>query len=106
MLEFILILLLLLLWLLGYIHVPLTHTTLFTVGKSLFTLNDLLLTLVIFWLVSLLPRPFQDLALVLFLLWLLSGLGLIEIAGFGNLVVLAFIVGLIVYLFQNRPRAT
>lgn len=90
------------LWLLGYISLPLTNIVLFNIFGRSVTLNDLLIFLVIFWLVDLLPQPFREIATVLFLLWVLSAIGIITIAGFSNVILLAFIVGLIVYLF-HRP---
>lgn len=101
MLSLILIFLLLL-WLLGYIQVPLTAMLLFSVFGRRVTLNDALVFLVILWLISLLPRPFQDIAVVFLLLWLLSFFGVIAIAGFSNLLMFALIIGLVAYLFHNR----
>lgn len=97
------LLILFLLWLTGYIQLPLISATLFNIFGRAITLNDLLVFLVILWLIDLLPRPFQDIAIVLFLLWILSIVGIISIAGFSDLIILGFIVGLLVYLFQNRP---
>ena len=98
------LLILILLWMLGFLTIPLTGIVLFRVlGRSI-TLNDLLIFLVLVWLLDLLPSPFREIASVLFLLWILGSLGIIAIPGFSNLVVFGLIVGLFVYLWKFTSR--
>lgn len=94
------LLLLVILWVLGYLQFPLTNTTLFNFGARPVSLSDLLTFLIILWLISVLPNPFRGIALVLLLLWVLSLLGIIAIAGFSSLIMLAFIVGLVLYVMR------
>jgi len=89
---------LIILWLLGYLQIPLTAIALFTLGRRPITLNDLLVFLVIIWLIDLLPHPFQEIGFVLLLLWVLSAVGIIAIAGLPNIVLIAIIVGVIAYI--------
>lgn len=89
---------LIILWLTGYLQVPLFALPLFTLGAKVVTLNDLLLLMVIVWLVDLLPYPFRQIIFVLLLLWILASVGIIAVAGFSHIVLIAMIIGLIVYI--------
>lgn len=97
---FAILLLLIVLWLFGYIAFPLTNYALFTIAGRTITLNDLLVFAVIIWLIDVLPSPFREIATVLFVLWILGVLGIISIVGFSSLVMVAFIVGLIGYIIR------
>ena len=100
MLTYIL-LILIFLWLFGYLSIPLTRIVLFSIFGRAITLNYPLLFLIILWLIDILPYPFRGFALVLFLLWILSVLGVIVISGLSNILLLAIIIGLIVYIFRR-----
>lgn len=97
MMSFIL-LFLILLWLFGYLQVPLFSAPFFSMGSQSITLNDILVFFVILWLIGILPAPFREIASVLFLLWILSALGIIAIAGFSTIVLLAIIFGTIAFI--------
>ena len=93
---------LIILWFLGYapitgISIP--NIGLFTINNHLVTLWELLILLVIGWAIGILPRPFQAIASVLLLLWVLSVLGILAITGLANIIVLIIIVGLIISIF-------
>ena len=97
MMSFILFFLIIL-WLFGYLQVPLFSIAVFYLGDRVITLNDILVFFIIIWLIGILPTPFRQIALVLFLLWILAATGFIALAGFGNIVLLAIIFGLIAFI--------
>lgn len=95
---------LIILWFLGYIHInqfPIPDVILFHINSRSITLWDILLLLVIGWAISILPYPFRQLASVLLLLWILSTLGIIALAGLSNLLVVAIIVGLVFFILER-----
>jgi len=95
---------LLLLWLLGFVQIPwlvFHNRTLFTILGHSVTLWELLMFLVIAWAMESLPDPLRQVAFVLVVLWLLSILGIITIAGLPNLLIVALLVGLVLAVFQK-----
>lgn len=95
---------LVILFILGYIQIPffmIRDVMLFSAfGKSI-SLYDLLVFTLILWVIGLLPWPFRGLGTLILVLWLLSFFGIIAIAGFSNILVLALIVGVIAYIFRG-----
>ena len=96
------IIILAILWLLGYaplagISIP--NIPLFTINSHAITLWEILIFAVVSWAIGILPRPLQAIASVLLLLWVLSELGILAIAGLSNIIVLVIIIGLIVSIF-------
>jgi hypothetical protein len=90
------------LWFLGYapisgISIP--NFVLFSINNHPITLWNILILLVVCWAIGILPRPFQAIAGILLLLWVLSVLGIFAIAGFSSIIVLVIIVGLIISIF-------
>ncbi len=97
----IILLVLILLWFLGYITIPgivVPRFPLFFFGGRPITLWDILIFLVIIWAIEAAPSPFRQIFTVLVILWLLSTLGIIGSVGFSSLVVVALMVGLLVSL--------
>src|SRR5260221_5494305 len=92
------LLFLIILWFLGYLQVPLFAISVFSISGHSITLNDILVFLVILWLIGILPYPFRQIASVLLLLWVLSSLGVIAIAGFSTIVLIAIIFGTIAFI--------
>ncbi len=95
----IILLVLILLWFLGYITIPgivVPRFPLFFFGGRPITLWDILIFLVIIWAIEAAPSPFRQIFTVLVILWLLSTLGLIGVVGFSSIVVLALIIGLVI----------
>ena len=88
-------------WLTGYLQVPLFAIPILAFGPKNITLNDILVLLVIIWLLDMLPYPFQQIAFVLFLLWILATIGIISLVGFSDIVLIALIVGLIAFLARG-----
>jgi hypothetical protein len=103
MVEIVLIILIAL-WLFGYITIPglpIRNITAFVIYGHVITLWDVLIFFVVLWLVDLLPTPFREIAVVILLLYLLSTFGIIAIAGLQSILVIAMIIGLVVYLLQG-----
>jgi hypothetical protein len=91
------------LWVLGYLNLPglvFPNITLFSFNGVPITLWNLLILLVIAWAIGVLPSPFRQIAAVMLLLWVLSTLGILAIAGLSSMLVIAIIVGLALYLFR------
>lgn len=102
-----LLLILILLWLLGYIRIGginLPEVTLFTINNQSITLWHLLILIIVAWVVSILPTPFREIVGVLLLVWILATLGVIAIGGIAlsNILVIAILIGIIAAIF--RPR--
>ena len=90
------------LWFLGYVGFPpfpFLGTVIFFLNGHPITLYDILVFAVILWLIGILPSPFKQIAIVFVILWVLSTVGIIAIAGLANLVVVAIILGLATYIF-------
>lgn len=87
------------LWLLGFIHISLLESALFSIGGYPVTLRNILLLGVIIYLLRFLPGFFQVFAIILLLLWLLSTFGLFFIGGLGNIILLILIIAVLFSLF-------
>lgn len=103
---FTILIILIVLWFLGYpplqgINIP--NIVLFSVNNHPITLWNVLILLAIGWAISVLPRPFREIASVLLLFWVLSVVGILAIAGLSNILVIAIIVGFAFYVFQGTP---
>jgi hypothetical protein len=104
-----LLVLLVVLWFFGYIHISnlsLPDISLFAVNGHIVTLLEVLIFVVIVFAVGVLPTPLRQIGFALVVLWVLSTLGVIAIAGLAPLVVIAIIVGLIAALVGvlDSPR--
>lgn len=100
--------LLIILWALGYVNIsalPIPNVELFVLNGHPITLWNLLTVFVITWLIGILPRPFREIAIVLFILWLLSIIGVLAIAGLSNLLLIAIILGVIFYMVGGKSHA-
>lgn len=99
----ILVVILLLLYFFGYIAIPgviIPNPLLFSLNGSGITLSTLLIFFAILWAIGVLPSPLRQIAMVLVLLWILSTLGVLAIAGLSNIIVAAILVGLVISAFQ------
>lgn len=97
------IVILIILWILGYAPVSgfsVPNLVLFSINNHAIRLWDILILAVIGWAIGILPRPLQAIASVLLLLWILSTLGILSVAGLSNNIVLIIIIGLIVSIFM------
>lgn len=96
---------LLILWLFGFVSIPwlvIHNTVLFRVLGHNVTLWELLMFIVIAWALESIPSPLRQIGFVLLLLWLLSILGIVVIAGLSNLLVVALIIGIALAIFQKH----
>ena len=93
--------LLIVLWFLGFISIPLLATVIFVLLGHPITFFDLLVFLFLILLIGILPGIFRFIAAVLLLLLVLSFLGLIVIANFSQIIVLVIIFSLIDYLLTG-----
>ncbi len=97
----VLLVILIILWFAGYLRVgtfPIPDLVLFNINGQPITLWNILILLVISAVIGVLPRPFRQIAGVLLVLWILSVLGILAFSGFSSMLVIAIIVGLILYL--------
>lgn len=105
MLEALLVILIIL-WFGGYLRVDglpqLPDFYLFSLNGQPITLWNILILIVISALIGVLPSPFREIAGVLLILWVLSVLGILAFGGLSSMLVIAIIVGLILYLFGFR----
>ncbi len=105
MLEALLVILIIL-WFLGYLRVgglpPIPDFFLFSLNGQQITLWNILTLLVISTVIGVLPSPFREIAGVLLILWVLSVLGILALGGLSSMLVIAIIVGLILYLAGFR----
>jgi hypothetical protein len=104
-----LLVLLVVLWFFGYIHISnftLPDIALFSVNGHVVTLVEALIFFVILSAVGVLPTPLRQIGFAVVILWLLSTLGVVAIAGLASMLVLAIIVGLIAALLGvlDSPR--
>lgn len=91
-------LVLIILWFLGYVRLEglnIPDFQLFVINGRPISLWNLLILMVIVWALSILPSPLREIAGVILILWILSLLGIIAIAGLSNILVIAIIAGLI-----------
>src|SRR5260221_9183881 len=100
-----LLIILVILWFIGYVHIgaiSIPDVTLFSINNHVVTLWNLLILIVISWAIGILPAPIRAIAGVLLILWILSVLCIIALAGIGlsSLLVLAVILGLVVSVFS------
>lgn len=94
---------LIILYFLGYLQIPalmVPDFPLFVVNNHTVTLWDVLILAVIAWAVGILPSPFRQIAGVILVLWILSTLGFLAIAGLSHLLVIALIAGIIIALLD------
>lgn len=96
------LIILLLLWLLGYGPLTVLQIKLFNFNGRVINLWDVLIFLVVIYLIDSLPRPFREIAAVLLVIWFLSTLGFIAIAGLSNLLMISLIVGLVLYIVSKK----
>jgi len=94
----VLLVLLIIFWLLG-INIP--NVILFSLNGHPITLWNILMLIVICWLLGILPSPIREIAGVLLILWILSLLGIIAIAGLSNILVIALIIGLVIFILKG-----
>lgn len=97
-----LLLILVVLWIFGYANIQALSSLnlpLFNINGNTITIWDLLIFLAIVWAIGILPAPLKQIAGALLLVWVLSVLGILSIAGLPSIVVIAIILALVFTLF-------
>jgi len=99
-----LILVLAVLWFFGYVHITglnVPDFPLFMINGQSVTLWNLLILAVVISLIGILPGPLRIIAGLLLILWVLSVIGIISLAGIAlsNILILAIIIGAALSLF-------
>jgi hypothetical protein len=100
MLELI-IAILVILWVLGIVSIPwltIPDIVLFEINSHVISIRDALVFMVVLWAISVLPQAFRIVGAILAILWLLSVFGILAVGGLSNLLLLAIIIGLFLYL--------
>jgi hypothetical protein len=93
------------LWLFGLVSVgglTLPDIALFTLNGVNITLWDLIALMLVAWIIGLLPSPFSEIGGVMLILWILATLGILSIAGLPNMLMVAILLGLVLYLISWR----
>lgn len=99
-----LIIVLVVLWFFGYLNIGILnipHITLLTINGMPITLWDVLILLAVGVIIKILPSPFREIAAVLLILWILSVLGVLAIAGLSNILLIAIIIGLVLFVIKG-----
>lgn len=97
----IILILLIILWFFGYITIPgfvIPTFPIFYLNGYPVTLWNIFIFALILWAIGIVPSPFREIFIIIVILWLLSTLGIIAIAGFSSILVIALIIGLILAL--------
>lgn len=97
----IILLILILSWIGGYGPFLDFRVPLFNLAGQTINLWDILIFLLIIWIIDLLPGVLRQIAVVILVLWLLSLFGLIAIPMLSNVLIIAVIVGLGLYLLRG-----
>jgi hypothetical protein len=105
-----LFLVLLVLWLLGFLQIgnlDFLRVVVFRVGARGVTVLDTLIAIAVVWVIAALPGPLAISAGVLLILWALTIAGVVAVEGIplNALIILVIIVGLLVHILTRRgPR--
>ncbi len=86
----------------GYGPLTALRIPLFSLSRFHVNLWDILIFLLIMWLIDALPGPIRSIAAIGLLIWLLTFFGILAIPITSNIVVIAIIVGLAIYLITGR----
>lgn len=96
------LLVLILFWFLGYGPLETLRFPLIKFFGRTINLWDILIVIAIIALIDILPRPAREVAVVVFIIWLLSLFGVIVVAGLSNILLIAIIVGVGLYIIKGR----
>lgn len=99
-----LLIILVVLWITGIIKIPgivLRDIVIFRLNGKPISVWDLVLFIVIIWAIKELPSPVREIAGIFLILWILSLLGFIVIAGLSNLLIIALIIGIVISIARK-----
>jgi len=91
--------LLVILWLLGFVHIPFLSNALFSISNHPFSLHSILLLILIVFVINFLPGIFRTIAIVLFIFWLLSLFGVFVFGGLGQIILIILILAVLFSIF-------
>lgn len=91
-----------LLWFLGYGPLQTLSINLFNINGRVITLWDILIFIVLIWLVDALPGPLRPIAAIIFAVWIFASLGFIAIPALSSLLIVSTIVGLLLYIVSSK----
>jgi hypothetical protein len=69
------------LWIFGFLHLPLLNWTLFSISGNPFSLQSILMLALLIWVILMLPGLLRTLAIILLIFWFLSMLGIFSFIG-------------------------
>lgn len=88
----------------GYGPFQVLHIVLLKFNGLAITIWDILIFLVFMWLVGILPSPLRQIAMIFILVWVLASLGIIAVAGLSSMLVIAIIVGIVLYILSGGGK--
>lgn len=97
----IILLLLIVFWFMGYGPLTALKIPLFAFERFSINLWDILIFFLIIWLIDALPGPIRSIVVIALLIWLLGVFGIIAVPIFSNLVIIAVIIGLGLYILTG-----
>lgn len=98
----VILLLLIVFWFMGYGPIAALKFPLFYLGSIRVDLWNILIFLLIIWLIDLLPGVLRSIVVIALVIWLLGFFGIIAVPMFSNIVIIAVIVGLGIYLINKH----
>jgi hypothetical protein len=90
-----LLIILAVLWLLGFVHIPLLGYGLFTIFGHVFTVHNIIVFAVVAWLINELSSPFREIAMVFLILWVIS----LIFSFLPDMFLLVFLLALLFFVF-------
>jgi hypothetical protein len=88
-----------LLWLAGFIHLPILNTPLFDIFGRPFTIHHLLILLLVGYAIRFLPGILQTAVAILLILWLISNFFFLSIGGLANIFFLIIVIAILFAIF-------
>src|SRR5690242_11555391 len=73
--------LLFILWIFGFLHLPLLNWTLFSISSHPFSLQSMLMLALLIWVILMLPGLLRTIAIILLIFWFISMLGIFSFIG-------------------------
>lgn len=94
-----LLVILIVLWLAGFIQIPVFNSAIFHVFGRPFTIHHLLILLIVGYVIKFLPHMLQIAVSILLILWLISTFFIISLGGIANLFILILIIAILFSFF-------
>jgi hypothetical protein len=94
----------LLLWFLGIIQIPgfsINNIVILYFNGKPITLAQVFIFFIIMLMLGVLPSPIKQIAAAIFVIWILSVVGIITVTGLSNILIVGIIIGLIASMFRD-----